>query len=185
MLLGDEALLRQRAEEEWVKRVFGDASPSFNLASFSAADGAERSIEVANTVPMMAKRRLVIIRDMESASVGLLDDLMAYAERPSASTTFLLTGRKMPPASGGVDRGRRLEGRIKKAGEVHRFKSGERDPVRFAISHAESLGCTLDHRAARLLIELVGRDLGRVQAETDKVVAYSGGKGQIGVCNVN
>ena len=80
-LLGDESVGRKRAEESLVKLVFGDAKPGFNLAAFTAADGAERAVEVARTVPMMASCRVVIIRNMESAGVPLLDDLLAYMER--------------------------------------------------------------------------------------------------------
>ena len=103
LLLGDDVLARKDAEDAWSKRVFGDANPSFNLAVLSAADGAERAIEVAKTMPMMAPHRLVVIRDIDEAPVALLDDLMAYAERPNPSTTLLLTGRKLPPAQGGVE----------------------------------------------------------------------------------
>jgi DNA polymerase-3 subunit delta len=180
LLLGTERLSIEQAEKRWVHAVFGDANPSFNLATFSAADGAQRAVEVARTVPMMAKRRLVLVRDMEFAPVDLLDALLAYAERPVDSTMLLLVGKKMPPAQGGQDRGRKLENRIKKVGEVSRFKTGERDPVRFAIQCATDGGCQLDHAGARLLVELVGSDLDRVQAETDKLVTFVGGTGRIG-----
>ena len=180
LLLGDEVLARKQAEQGYVSQVFGENSPGFNLATFSASDGAERSIEVARTVPMMAKSRVVIIRDMEEASVDLLGAILTYIEKPNPSTVLSLSGRKLPPARGGEDLGRRLEGKLRHIGKVERFKSGSRDPLRFAIERAEECGCTLDHRAARLLVELVGSDLGRLQTETDKLVAYVGGQGPIG-----
>jgi DNA polymerase-3 subunit delta len=184
LLIGDEGLARKEAEEALVSKVFGDASPSFNLATFSASDGAERAVEAARTVPMMAKMRVVIIRDMEQAGVGLLDSLLSYIEKPCPSTVFIMTGIKLPPAKGGVDRGRRLEGRLRKSGHVERFKSGSRDPVRFAVERAQEGGCDLDSRAARLLVELVGGELGRVQTEVDKLAAYVGGEGRIGADDV-
>ena len=179
LLLGDESVSRKKAEEALVSAVFGDASPSFNLATFTAADGAERAVEVARTVPMMAKRRVVIVREMEAAGVELLDDLLAYAAKPNPSTVLILSGVKNAPATGGVDRGRRLEAAIKKCGQVQRFKTGERDPVRFAVAYAEEAGCKIDHGAARLLVGLVGSDLGTVQTEMSKVIAYSGGADRI------
>jgi DNA polymerase-3 subunit delta len=179
LLLGDESHSRKQAEEELVGSVFGDASPGFNLATFTASDGAERAVDVAKTVPMMAKHRVVVVRDLEMAPIDLLDDLMRYAEKPNPSTVMILNGKKTPPAVGGVDRGRRLEGAIKKVGQVLRFKTGEKDPVRFARSFAEQAGCEMDHRTAQLLVELVGGDLGRVAAETNKVIAYVGGTGAI------
>ena len=183
-LLGDEGVGRKRAEEEIVRQVFGDVPSSFNFATFSAADGAERAVEVAKTVPMMAEHRVVIIREMESAPVDLLEGLLAYVEKPNPSTVLILNSTKTPPASGGVDRGRRLENAIKKVGVVRRFKTGETDPVRFALGYAQEAGCVLNRRAAALLIELVGTDLGRVQTELSKVVAFVGGEGEIGIEDV-
>ena len=156
--LGDESVGRKRAEESLVHLVFGDSPPSFNLATFTAADGAERAVEVARTVPMMAKHRVVIVRNMESAGVKLLDDLLQYIEKPNPSTVLILNGQKHPGAVGGVDRGRRLEGAIKKVGRVERFKVSEQDPIRFALCHAEEAGCSCDHAAARMLVELVGSE---------------------------
>lgn len=181
LLLGDETVARRKAEQGLVHAVFGDASPSFNLATFSAADGAERAVEVSRTVPMMAKYRVVIVREMEAAGVELLDDLLAYVARPNPSTVLILNGVKNPPAIGGVDRGRRLEAAIKKCGQVERFKTGQHDPVRFAVAYAEEAGCQIEHGAARLLVELVGADLARIQTEMNKVVAYTGGSQRIGV----
>jgi len=184
LFLGDESVGRKRAVEGLIDDVFEGRSPSFNLARFTAADGAERAIEVAKTVPMMAKHRVVVIREMESAPVELLDALLRYAEKPCPSTVMVLTGIKNAPASGGVDRGRRLEGAIKKVGTVRRFKTADQDPIRFAISVAEDAGLRIDRRAAQIVVELVGTDLGRIQTELSKVIAYVGGEGTIGASDV-
>jgi len=184
MFLGDESVGRKRAEAELVDAVFGGGSPSFNLATFAASDGAERAIEAAKTVPMMAKHRVVVIREMESASVDLLDDLLAYAQKPNPSTVLILTGTKNAPASGGVDRGRRLEGAVKKMGEVRRFKTADQNPMQFALFTAEEAGLKMDRRAASMVVELVGSDLGRIQTEMSKVIAFVGGEGNIGVSDV-
>lgn len=184
LFLGDEGIGRKRAETDLVSTVFGGGSPGFNLAVFTAGDGADRAIEASKTVPMMAKYRVVIIREMESAPVELLDDLLVYIENPSPSTVLILTGAKNAPPSGGMDRGRRLEGAIKKFGRVQRFKTGEQDPVRFALAAADEAGCQMDHRTAVLIVELVGSNLGRIQAELSKVIAYVGGEGRVGVKDV-
>jgi len=182
--LGDEDVARKRAERDLVDAVFAGASPSFNLAKFSAGDGADRAVEVARTVPMMAKYRVVVIRDMQSATVDLLDDLLAYVEKPNPSTVLILESVKTPPASGGVDRGRRLENAIKKVGQVKRFKTGEQDPVRFVIAAAEEAGCRIERRSAGLLVELVGADLGRLNTEISKVISFVGGDGMISEADV-
>ena len=47
------------------------------------------------------------------------------------------------------------------------------------MSAASEAGCRIDFGTATLLVELVGTDLGRVEAELSKVIAYVGGDGAI------
>jgi DNA polymerase III delta subunit len=184
MILGDEGLLVQEAEQRAVSEAFGGAAPGFNHAVFSAAGGAEAALDLARTQPMMARRRVVVIRDLEKASVELLDVLAAYVESPNPSTLLLLVGSKLPEATGGVDRGRRLENRLKKTDAVLRFQAKDQHPIAFATEQAALLGCKLDRRAAELLVELVGSDLGRLRMEVAKAAAWLGGAGLIDVVAV-
>lgn len=184
LFLGDEIVGRKRAAQDLVEAVFDGQASSFNHAVFTAADGAERAVEVAKTVPMMANHRVVVVREMEIAPVELLDELLQYTERPNPSTVLILTGTKNAPASGGIDRGRRLEAAIKKVGRVERFKTADQNPRRFAAKMAEEAGMRLAPAAADLVVELVGTDLGRVQTEMNKVIAFAGGEGVIGTAEV-
>ena len=179
LILGDESLLVRRAEQAAVDRAFGGGAPGFNLATFSAEDGASGAVAQARTLPMMARRRVVVVRQMEKAPVALLDDLLAYVEQPNPSTSLILTGLKLPAASGGVDRGKRLENRVKKLDGVQRFRSREVRPLDFVREHAAAHGCTLEPSAGRMLVELVGADLGQLELELGKAIAWVGGEGTI------
>lgn len=180
LVVGDEGLLVKQAEERLVAAAFEGRSPGFNLAAFPADTGGWAALDQARTQPMMARRRVVILREIERAPVELLEALLTYADKPNPSTLLLVVGEKLPAPSGGVDRGKRLENKLKGGvGAVYRYKSADQDPVGFAIATAAEAGCTLDRRAASLLVELVGGDLGRVKSELDKAVAFVGGKGPI------
>lgn len=179
LVLGDEVLLVREAADAVVSAAFEGGSPGFNLAVYQAGDGASGALDVARTLPMMARRRVVHIKVMEKATVELLDDLMAYCDKPNPSTVLLLEGRKLPEAVGGRNRGLSLQNKIKKVGRVERFRSRDQRPIPFAQAHARTLGCELDPRAARLLVELVGSDLARLRSEVDKAAAYVGGTGRI------
>lgn len=184
MILGDEGLLVQEAEQRAVIDAFGGGPAGFNHAVYTAGSGVEGALDLARTQPMMAKRRVVVIRELEKAPPELLDAIAAYLDSPNPSTLLLLVGTKLPEASGGVDRGRRLENRLKKMEAVQRFQSKDQHPIGFATDHAARLGCTLDRRAAELLVELVGSDLGRLRMEVDKASAWLGGKGTIHIAAV-
>ena len=184
LIVGDEGLLVRKAEQAAVEAAFGGGSPGFNLATYSAEDGAGDALSQARTLPMMAKRRVVVVRQMHKAPVALLDALLAYVENPNPSTTLVLSGKKMPGASGGVDRGKRIENRVKKLGGLQRFGSREVRPLDFIQQTVAERGCTIDPRAARMLLELVGSDLGQLELELGKAIAWVGGSGAIASADV-
>lgn len=179
LLLGDAAVLVQEAEARLVNAVVEGRPSGFNLSVLSADTGGWSALDQARTPPMMCRRRAVVLRELEKASPELLDALLAYAQNPNPTTTLILVGEKLPPPSGGVDRGRRLENRLKELGAVSRFKAAEQDPVAFAMARAQRAGCALDRRAAALLVERVGADLAMLGNEVDKAVAFAGGKGAL------
>ncbi len=184
LVLGEEQLLVKKAEQEAVDTAFGGGRPGFNLSTFSAEEGADGAVAQAQTLPMMAKKRVVVVRQMEKASPALLDSLLAYADNPNPSTVLILTGTKTPAASGGIDRGKRLANKVEKLGGLVRFKAKEVRPGAFVRERAAEAGCTLDGRAERLLVELVGTDLGQLSNEVDKAIAWVGGRGAIAVADV-
>lgn len=180
LVLGDAGLLVSEAEGRLVDAAVGGKPSGLNYAVFPAESGGWAALEAAKTLPMMCRRRAVVVREMEKAPVELLDALLAYTEKPSPSASLILVGEKLPPPSGGVDRGRRLENKIKEVGLVQRFKAQDQDPIAFALARAQQAGATLDRRAAALLVERVGADLGRLSNELDKAISYAGGGGTIG-----
>ncbi|MCB9758731.1 MAG: DNA polymerase III subunit delta [Alphaproteobacteria bacterium] len=180
VVLGDQALLVERAEAMITASALDGGMAAFNQTVFRAGDeGAAEAPAVARTLPMMAARRLVVVRDVEEAPVELLKSLRDLCQAPSPTTVLVLTGQKWPKPTGGEDWGRRLEGLVKKVGVVLRFKAKDQDPVGFAVDTARELGCRLDRDAATVLVEMVGKDLGLLQRELEKACLYLGGEGTL------
>ena len=179
LLLGDAGLLVSEAEKALVAAALDGGAAGFNLATYDASEGAPGALSLARTPPMMARKRVVVVRGMQKAPVALLDDLLTYAANPSPTTVLVLTGDKTPGAVGGKDRGKVLANKVDKLGGLRRFRTRDQRPVPFAQARARDAGCELDGDAARLLVELVGDDLGQVRLELDKAVAFVGGQGRI------
>jgi DNA polymerase-3 subunit delta len=179
LLVGDAGPLRQRAETELLERLLPEGANGFNHASHVAGEPGD-AMGTARSQPMMVRRRVVQIRELENAGDDLLVDILAYVERPNPVTVLVLSGTKLPPARKGKNLGRRLSNAVKKLGELRQFKARDQDPLRFAQDHAERAGCRLDRGAARLLVQLVGKDLGRLACEVDKLAVHVGGEGSIG-----
>lgn len=176
LVIGDVAPLVQEAAE----RVVARAIPSCGLAAFNhsryrAGDCGTAPVSAARTPPMMADLRLVEVRDLEEASPALLEALVEYLADPSPSTLLLLVGGGLPKVvKGEAAWGVRLRNAVKKVGEVEEIKATGVDLPRFAARIASGLGKRLAAADAKLLVEWIGADAGRVQREVEKLALYVG-----------
>ncbi len=180
LIYGDEQLLVRRSLDELAERALDGGPAAFNRAEGVAGSGAVRGLlSQARTPPMMGPRRLVVIRELENAKNPEVEAMIAYVESPSPTTVLAITGAKLPPASDGANMGVRLRNAVNKAGRTLRFEAAKQDPVAFVRQRCEASGCELGRREAELLVEVVGRDLGRLSGEVDKLIAFVGGAGRI------
>jgi DNA polymerase III delta subunit len=181
LVLGDSHHLIEAEVQAVIRAALAAGASSFNQSSWSAEDGAEGLVSEARTQPMMSKLRLVVLRGIEKAPAALMDALSTYAESPSPTTVLVLSGEKLPVGAGMQERGRRLQRAVEAAGVVKRSATKDQDPVAFAQAQARELGAELSRDAARLLVELCGRELGRLALEVEKAVAWAGGAGPVDV----
>jgi len=180
IVLGDEGLVVSAAEKALADEALSGGGASFNRDVFRCSeDNAAESLSVARTLPMMAARRVVLLREAQEAPAALLQQLADYLASPNPSTVMVITGAKWPAPSGGKDWGRRAEGAAKKVGVVVRMKSKDQDPVAFSMAIAEELGCTLKRQDAEFLVERVGGDLGRLKLELEKAALWLGDGGAL------
>ncbi len=185
LVYGDEQLLVRRTLEQLAERALQGGPAAFNRAEGPAGGaGIAGLLSQARTPPMMGPMRLVVVRELENAKAAELESLMDYVEKPCPSTVLVVTGAKLPPASDGKNLGVRLRNAVNKAGQTLRFESAKQDPVSFVRDRCRAGGCELEHRDAELLVEVVGRDLGRLAGEVDKLVAFTGGRGRISGADV-
>ncbi len=80
--------LLQRAKEKLVDAATADFN--FNLFYADSAD-ADQVIAIARSFPMMAQRRVVIVRDLKHFKPASLNKLVAYAKNPVTSTCLILS----------------------------------------------------------------------------------------------
>jgi len=180
LLVGGESWLVRDAVDRIRAAVVAGPVAAFNDATFVAAEDRDGTfVHTARTVPMMAERRLVVLRQVEEASVSLLDALLAYVAAPVPSTVLVVTGERFPAAVGGVDRGLRIVNAAKKTGFVAKLDRQEVDGVRFATDAAARLGARLAPAGARLLVDFTGGELALVHAAVERCAAYVGEGGAI------
>lgn len=173
--------------EEAVRRITEAALtrvglPAFNHNVYRGGEpDAVGALATARTLPMMAERRLVVLKDLEGASDEVLQAVVDYAAEPSPSTILVLTGEGFPKVrKGGKNWSARVQNAVKKQGHVVKLSQSAVPTVRFVQDEATRLGKRIARGEAEVLVELVGDDLSRLRRELEKVALFVGDREEIG-----
>jgi DNA polymerase-3 subunit delta len=180
VLVGSEGLLVREAENALRDALLVGPFAQLNHAVFTAGeDGAGGFAEAAATLPMMASRRVVEVRQVQDAPAALLDALLAYVQAPRDGAVLVISGSKFPAASGGMDRGLRIRNAAKKSGLVLDLDGEGVDPVGFAQARAKELGVVLPTDVARLIVEFGGGELAVLATDVEKCATFVGRGGTV------
>ncbi|HET8773687.1 MAG TPA: DNA polymerase III subunit delta [Thermoanaerobaculia bacterium] len=165
---GDDDFLKESTARELIAAVLDPATRDFN---FELIRGDETTAEAVDTVlstpPMLAARRMVVIRDVQELRKDARAALDRYLARPAADLVLLL----IEPA------GEKVDGSLAGSSFVVDFEplSDDRVPAWIAHHAGTSLGASISESAARLLHEAVGADLSALASELDKLASYAAG----------
>jgi DNA polymerase III subunit delta len=142
---------------------------AFNVDVYDLKDkGVAAAIGTARTLPMMAKRRLVIGKGVDEVKAADLEPLAAYAEDPNPSTCLVLVGDK-------IDVRFRAFQLLRKRGYLHVFAPmREQALVGWLRSLARTKKIAVTPDAAGALVAAAGPDLGRLAQALEQVGLYAG-----------
>lgn len=165
LLMGEEPYYPDMVCDAIIRQALSDEERDFNQTIFFGLDvDAGTVASEARCYPMMAERRLVVLK--EAQSMKTLEDLSLYCAEPMDSTVLVIL---MHGAS--ADKRRALYKNVSKNGVVldsPALRDYEID--RWISSYYRGRGLSIDPDAAALLGEYTGTDLGRIAVETDKLL---------------
>jgi len=152
--------------------------PGLNEDQIQAHDSdVDTALSAARTLPMMAKRRFVLVRGLEhwepregseTKALAPLDRLLEYAQNPAPSTTLVLLG-------GGLDKRRKLVATARKEGWLVNCEVLSRADLPGYIERAaRERGNPLAPGVADLIAELAGPELGPVTDALERCCLYAG-----------
>ncbi|MEN0062456.1 MAG: DNA polymerase III subunit delta [Myxococcota bacterium] len=148
-------------------------APAFNHSRYRASEpNAADAFITAQTLPVMASMRLVEVLGFEEASRNFVEGLLAYLESPSDMTVLVVAGARYPKVEK-LNPSIRITKALKAAKLPSPLKFNS-PPATFVIERAKAQGKTIDRNSAKALVEAVGKDLGQLEAEVDKLVTYVG-----------
>ena len=141
----------------------------FNLSQFHGRDfKASELIEQAQTFPMFAPLRLVMLRNVHEASADSLESLLAYLDDPAPETVFLVTGGK-------IDTRRKFFKKFRQSGEVFEFKRVYDNQLPTLVRElGRDLGVSFTGAALKLFCKRVGTNLTETRGELEKLISYLG-----------
>ena len=166
---GDEEYLKQTALAALRKALLPAGMEDLNETVLDAPE-TDAVIAASETLPFMADRRLVIVRD-HPALIGRAegdDKLTAYLASVPASTVLLFFCTKKP------DGRKKLYTTVKKQNGIVTFAPlKDRELTTFVTSAFQELGKACDERTADYLIFTCGSDTGLLMTEIHKIASHS------------
>jgi DNA polymerase-3 subunit delta len=165
---GDDEYLKDEMIRQIIDAVVDPATRDFNFDIRRGSEvDAETLLSLLSTPPMLAERRLVIVRDVQSLKKDARAALERYLAAPAPDVVALLV------APMGVKPDAVL---VEHAAAVE-FEplTGDRVPKWVAHHVTTVLKSTITPAAVDLLISAVGNDLPQLAAELDKLASYTNG----------
>ena len=169
-LHGDDDFLKDQAVRDIVEKAVDPATRDFNLEIRRGAElDAETLGTLLGTPPMMAERRVVVVRDVTALKKDARAMLDRYLARPASDTVLVLVS---PP---GAKADKKLDDADGILSVDFAPLGGDRLPKWIAHHATANLGATITPGAVDLLQAAVGSELPQLAAELDKLASYANG----------
>ena len=175
-IVGEERWFRDRVIRALRDACLAGGLADFNEDKLTAGDvGVDKVLAAVRTVPMMAPRRFVLVRQVErweeregGADGFPTDPLAEYVKSPVPSTCLVLVAQKL-------DGRRKLGTAVKKGGLAVDCNAIERRALPgWLRATARAKGHELDLDTAELLAELVGSDLSLLDDALERLSLFVG-----------
>ena len=175
VIYGPDVFLRAVALEDVLQSVLGKDRDQMTLAEFSGPDATIATVlDECRTPSLLAPVRLVLVRDADDFVSANRDVIEKYLSAPSPSGVLVLDCQSWPKNT----RLYRLTAEIGKNIPCETPKGAA--VVGWLTDRAnDPYGCRLENAAARLLVDLVGAQLGLLDMELSKLATFVAPETQI------
>ena len=168
-LYGDDDYVKNEELRRLTDAAVDPATRDFNFEVLRGPEvDAETLGSTLSTPPMMADRRVVVVRDVGGLKRDARTMLDKYLKKPAPDLVLILTA----PAEAKADK------TLANATTSVEFAplKGDRIPKWIAYYVEHDLKSSITEGAIKLLQEAAGTELGQLQIELDKLVNFTGGE---------
>ena len=182
---GDEELLIEEALNRLKSLFAAEADADFNLEVINAAvSGAEHVVDSAETIPLMASKRLVIARNVDTLSRKEQEIVSSYLDRPNPATTLVLVA-SAPPA--GSTRDANVVKKVENSTLFKKTTAVGGEPLKFSLGargrqkkvedrvsdEFKKRGKKIEPAARDMLVEKVGGELRVLGDAIERICLYA------------
>jgi len=179
VLHGDDAFLRDAHRQEIVSHVINDADPQLAVTTFDADAELAEVLDELRTVPFLAERRLVILRDADPFVKKHRKSLEEYLNAPAGTASLMLIVSSW-------DQKWRLAKRAEKIGQYLDCSVAQKQSlVPWLQEAAARRGKKIARDAAELLEHWTGKDKAALDGEVEKLSLFVGQRQQITIEDVS
>lgn len=176
---GDESFRKEEAVDALVARVVEPGTEAFCLDVLRGDESDAGAILTAvSLVPMMAERRVVVVRDFHKLPQKDREAVADYAERPAPGTVLVLEAPRVNLKT------RVYERLAASAVSVVFYPLFPEKVPAWLQQHAKRYGKRLTPEAAHQLQAIAGSDLGELAGEVEKLAVFVGGRDTIAAGDV-
>jgi len=164
-IFGEEKYLHDLLIDKIVDLVTEPATKAFNFDLFYASDvEAEKVVDIARSYPMMAAKRIIVVKDINLYKQPALKILAAYAAKPSSSTCLIMSAVQK------VVSGKSANAIISKAIAVDCRQLYDNEVGTWIRNYVQSKNIEIDVQAIQLLHVQVGNSLLNIVNELEKTL---------------
>ncbi len=173
-LVGEEGLLISEGIDKIVDNALSGGTKDFNYNLFYAKENSiDEVLNAVSTLPLMAKKRVVVLRDIDQYPASSLDRFADYLKKPSDSTCLIITAKK-------IDQRTRFFKALQDNSMIISCGPLYENQIKFwTRSRAKSYGIEFTEDALNMFFEVAGNELGLIDNELKKISSYCESKKKI------
>lgn len=164
-LMGEEPYYIDKISDFIAENILAEEERGFNQVVMYGRDTSIDEIASnARRYPMMAERQVIIVKEAQDLA-RTIENLTAYAENPQPSTVLVICYKYKK-----IDKRKKLYKAVSKVGVMFESKRLYENQVGAWIQKVlKSRGYTISPKAAQMLVEFLGIDLGKIDNELEKL----------------
>lgn len=168
VLHSEHPILIERVITALREAVVPPAARGFNYDIVEGKPTGARIVALAQTLPMMARYRMIYVRDLSAMAADDAEPLLAYLAKPNPSTVVVCVAAKL-------DKRIKLYAQLSRKGYLHVLEA-PRQLAPWVRAEAKQQGVQLEAAAVSRLVEAVGDDLSRLALTVGQLGLYAGAR---------